>query len=594
MSQATKFYLPFFKTGYPNGSLFTYLSGTNTPADTYKDANGTLNTNPILLDDKGDCVLYIDKEKEYRYKLLDSLGNIIYIEDGIKQLNGAPGTPGGPKGDKGDIGRRGVQGISGIQGPPGPDGLTGDKGYPYLTKIEVPNSTSITIPAGVSFVYITATAGGGAGADWSPYTFTTINYNSTYAPFTNNPLFKYTVAGTTGQALNPVSYPKFDITTFAFMPGTGMSGKSVFRQRVNLDKDRENVIQFFIGAGGENSATTLDGLDGEQTTVFLNGNQILNLKGGTGGRNIFPKNEFTIPELPINGDPIRLNLGNNTGIVYFKSEDSPTASTITYPGTGIRNYTWPCTYRKIQGMGFVDVNIDLSYWTPKIQYLNDANTKTTPQMYTMQDTTGLFGENNSFGHYYSFYQNKNNILNSEISDNHYTTSVKSGKFTTGWGAGGDVFWNSNTQQSNVSQYFLTYMFPTAGNVNFVLFNEEYIKHSIINYMATFKLNDSYTPGVEPLPEVDNTSGIWEGVNNVAFDIESSPSSQVWFKDSGFYTGIRTPRMANNPYSRGGLGVKGFAILEYGNIVEHGAKEDINKPGGGTVSLDPGLGPGIMP
>ena len=35
------------------GKLYSYVAGTNSPADTYKDANGTLNTNPIILDTAG-------------------------------------------------------------------------------------------------------------------------------------------------------------------------------------------------------------------------------------------------------------------------------------------------------------------------------------------------------------------------------------------------------------------------------------------------------------------------------------------------------------------------------------------------------------
>jgi hypothetical protein len=40
--------------------LFSYLSGTSTKSDTYSDSTGTTNSNPIILDSSGRCVLYLD------------------------------------------------------------------------------------------------------------------------------------------------------------------------------------------------------------------------------------------------------------------------------------------------------------------------------------------------------------------------------------------------------------------------------------------------------------------------------------------------------------------------------------------------------
>lgn len=52
------------------GKLFTYLSGTSTKTATYTDAGGlTQNTNPIVLDYRGECRLWIDPQQSYTFVL---------------------------------------------------------------------------------------------------------------------------------------------------------------------------------------------------------------------------------------------------------------------------------------------------------------------------------------------------------------------------------------------------------------------------------------------------------------------------------------------------------------------------------------------
>jgi hypothetical protein len=62
---------------YAGGTVTTYVRGTTTPKDTWLDPGGTtLNTNPIVLDSAGRCVMYGDGE--YRLVLEDALGNLIW------------------------------------------------------------------------------------------------------------------------------------------------------------------------------------------------------------------------------------------------------------------------------------------------------------------------------------------------------------------------------------------------------------------------------------------------------------------------------------------------------------------------------------
>lgn len=60
---------------YDTGSLTVYQSGTLTLLNTYQDkALGTLNTNPITLDAKGECLIYTDGTCEMKFLLKDKLG----------------------------------------------------------------------------------------------------------------------------------------------------------------------------------------------------------------------------------------------------------------------------------------------------------------------------------------------------------------------------------------------------------------------------------------------------------------------------------------------------------------------------------------
>lgn len=62
---------------YAGGSIATYVPGTSTPKATWLDPlQAALNTNPIILDAAGRCVMYGDGE--YRLILRDAVGNEIW------------------------------------------------------------------------------------------------------------------------------------------------------------------------------------------------------------------------------------------------------------------------------------------------------------------------------------------------------------------------------------------------------------------------------------------------------------------------------------------------------------------------------------
>ena len=67
-----------------SGKLYTYIAGTSTPQATYTDSTGgTPNTNPIILDGRGECGLWIPPNTPFKYVLEDSAGNIIWTVDNV-------------------------------------------------------------------------------------------------------------------------------------------------------------------------------------------------------------------------------------------------------------------------------------------------------------------------------------------------------------------------------------------------------------------------------------------------------------------------------------------------------------------------------
>lgn len=71
-------------TGSPlvGGKLYTYAAGTNTNKTTWQDSAGTVtNTNPIILDARGECTAY--GSGVYKFVLKDSLDNTVWTQDNV-------------------------------------------------------------------------------------------------------------------------------------------------------------------------------------------------------------------------------------------------------------------------------------------------------------------------------------------------------------------------------------------------------------------------------------------------------------------------------------------------------------------------------
>lgn len=66
------------------GKLNTYVAGTTTPQATYTDSTmGTPNTNPVILNFRGEAFVWLDPTLTYKFVLTDAFNNLIWTEDNI-------------------------------------------------------------------------------------------------------------------------------------------------------------------------------------------------------------------------------------------------------------------------------------------------------------------------------------------------------------------------------------------------------------------------------------------------------------------------------------------------------------------------------
>ncbi len=66
------------------GKIYTYTSGTSTPKTTYTDAGGgTPNTNPVILNSRGEASIWLDTDAAYRFIIKDSTDTTITTVDNI-------------------------------------------------------------------------------------------------------------------------------------------------------------------------------------------------------------------------------------------------------------------------------------------------------------------------------------------------------------------------------------------------------------------------------------------------------------------------------------------------------------------------------
>lgn len=67
-----------------SGSVYTYIAGTSTPTATYTDSTGvTPNTNPIILNSRGECSIWLAPTQAYKIVAYDASANLLWSKDNI-------------------------------------------------------------------------------------------------------------------------------------------------------------------------------------------------------------------------------------------------------------------------------------------------------------------------------------------------------------------------------------------------------------------------------------------------------------------------------------------------------------------------------
>jgi hypothetical protein len=88
----------FDSNGNPlaGGKLYTYAGGTTTLLATYTDSTGTtLNSNPIILDSRGEANVWLAISTSYKFKLTNASDVQIWVVDGISSPPAGPPPSGG-------------------------------------------------------------------------------------------------------------------------------------------------------------------------------------------------------------------------------------------------------------------------------------------------------------------------------------------------------------------------------------------------------------------------------------------------------------------------------------------------------------------
>lgn len=83
-SPILKFYAADGITPLAAGLVYTYESGSLSPAATYTNASGTVAANPVVLDAKGEAVMYLDTVQNYRFDIKTSADVLIRRVDDIQ------------------------------------------------------------------------------------------------------------------------------------------------------------------------------------------------------------------------------------------------------------------------------------------------------------------------------------------------------------------------------------------------------------------------------------------------------------------------------------------------------------------------------
>lgn len=592
MTQATAFYASQkingvnFISPYPNAYLYTYRAGTDNLIATYKDQEGTENEQPLKLDENGSAVVFIVKGLAYKYVFKDDKGNVLGTFDNITQLAGADGgepQPFNPTPEELEPyrGHRGAQGLS-VIGEVGDEGPQGRRGADFYTAVQMINNQQIEIPAGISEVFITASGGGGAGANYSNcifmYDFLSASQQTQQGNSELHLSYKYSneSGAQVYQSKNLQRQQDRDLAALYFLPGSGFAGQSTYRYKFTFDDNTiDHKVQAYIGNGGQHSTITsnLNGGNGTSTKIYIDDKLILELAGGVGGKQQFPYVSTAYTAAP--SYTIYENQGMNHGTIYLKLTMGTGADTGYNRSRNFWNQNdngntdWFYTsYYKSNGSLWDNTPIYVAAYFREqgVQVSNGGNTTAA---FPLKQTDNLKGEQSVFLNYYTSYQSYTNdpqgrdLYNSKKGVNPNTV--------VGYGCGGDCGYNyyfsPRDQNLNISTYGYTIPLMDMISAQYIYFADKtYLQGLGENLLKNFepRVGDAvaYSPGIKTGSVPD---GYWDSIDRLISNIKSKG---LVYQGPGFYKlDYLTLKGANNVNAFGDNGQPGFVLLEYGNITE---------------------------
>jgi hypothetical protein len=118
------------------GLLYTYVTGTTTPATTYSDGGMTTpNSNPIVLDAAGRCAIYLPTTPIFKYLLKTSAGATVWTADPVQSVGSAPVS------GLGEVDFMGGDSTSPVTSTSYPTGATVDKTHAGTAVISLDSAT---------------------------------------------------------------------------------------------------------------------------------------------------------------------------------------------------------------------------------------------------------------------------------------------------------------------------------------------------------------------------------------------------------------------------------------------------------------------
>lgn len=560
-----------FHTPYKDAIMYTYEAGTTTLADTYSDSEGTLNSNPIQLSSEGSANVFIEQGKAYKYVFYKNGENIAQY-DNIKQLIGEDGGPPAPFNPTPEelakyVGRDGVQGLS-VIGPEGKIGKTGRQGPDFYTAVSMINNQEIEIPESITEIFITATGGGGAGANYTNCIFLYDVLSSRQT--SGNELaanYKYSEDSTTiYQSKNASRQQDRDLAGLYFLPGSGYAGQSVYRFKYTFsDTTKSHKIQTYIGNGGKHSTTlgNLNGGNGESTKIYIDGKLVLELAGGVGGKQQMPSQ--TVPFVNIASYNVTENQGANTGVIYLKltmSQYDVRSQNDFFNNNAGNTVFYETSYHKTTGNLWTNTPIWVQLYFKEQSVIVGANYSCA---FPLSQTDNLKGGENVFSTYYNQYQSYNNGSMPWMSNSKKTTNGMIGK-----GAGGDCAYNynQNAREQSLSISTFGYVQPMINWLSvqrFYFAEKTYLQkigENILNNFEPYAGEASaYTPGVQKGP----TDDYWNSIDALITNLKNKG---FVFQGPGLYmlnTNTVDLRGYNNADAFGDDGQDGYVLVEYGNL-----------------------------